>query len=145
MKGFLLTCLGVLTLAPAAMAQADSSDSGTSNAAQVDSTSAIVQLVGDPLSTYAATKPPPGKKIDFNSNTVKSYRAQLAAGVNAFKSWLKANAPQANVTGKFDIALNAVSVDLNGTSLSTILTCPQVVSAQYETVFIQTRAILIWV
>jgi subtilisin family serine protease len=87
------------------------------------------------LSTYAATKPAPGKKIDFNSNTVKSYRAQLAAGVNAFKSWLQANAPKANVRGHFDVALNAVSVDLNGTSLSTIQTCPLIVSAQYERLY----------
>src|SRR5712691_842368 len=41
--------------------------------ATVDTTSVMVQLIGDPLSTYPATKPPPGKKIDFNSNTVKSY------------------------------------------------------------------------
>src|SRR3954452_25210194 len=35
-----------------------------------DKASAIVQLKGDPLSTYAKTKPPQGKKIDFDSSTV---------------------------------------------------------------------------
>lgn len=134
MKGFILTCLGLLTLTYTGFAQADSSDS-TSSSQQFDATSAIVQLQGAPLSTYAATKPPAGKKIDFNSNTVKSYRAQLAAGVNAFKAWLRTYAPKAKVTSQFDIALNAVSVDLNGTSLSTIQTCPLVVRAEYEAIY----------
>src|SRR6516225_928302 len=41
----------------------------------VDTSSAIVILKGDPLSTASSTKPPHGKKIDFNSDMVKSYRA----------------------------------------------------------------------
>jgi hypothetical protein len=44
----------------------------------VDTGSAIVKLNGDPLSTYVKTKPPHGKKIDFSSTTVTSYRAQLS-------------------------------------------------------------------
>jgi hypothetical protein len=44
-----------------------------------DTGSALVQLTGDPLSTSAKTKPPKGKKIDFDSTTVKSVRAQLSA------------------------------------------------------------------
>jgi len=107
------------------------SDGGTATPA-VDTGSAIVQLNGDSLSTYSKTKPPTGKKIDFSSTAVKSYRAQLSALRNDFKAWLKANAPAANVTGSFDIALNAVSVRLNGTQLSTIASAPQVTSAQYE-------------
>ena len=86
----------------------------------VDSSSAVVQLKGDPLSTYLATKPAPGKKIDFNGNTVKSYRAQLNAGRNEFKRWLRANAPRARVTHEYDVSLNAVAVELNGTPLATI-------------------------
>jgi hypothetical protein len=43
-----------------------------------------VQLNGDPLSTYTKTKPPQGKKIDFDNSTVKSYRAQLNALRNSF-------------------------------------------------------------
>src|SRR5512146_2492815 len=61
----------------------------------VDQSSALVQLKGDPLSTYVKTKPAQGKKIDFNSNTVKSYRALLSAQRNEFKTWLKKNAPKA--------------------------------------------------
>jgi hypothetical protein len=91
-----------------------------------------VQLNGDPLSTYVKTKPAPGKKIDFSSDTVKSYRAQLSALRNDLKQWLRANAPDAKVTGEYDIGLNAVAVQLNGTPLSTIASAPQVKSAQYE-------------
>jgi minor extracellular serine protease Vpr len=107
------------------------SDLGTA-APAVDTSSAIVQLNGDPLSTYVKTKPAPGKKIDFSSNTTKSYRAQLSALRNDFKQWLRANAPSAKVTGEYDIALNAVAVALNGTSLGTIATAPMVKGAQYE-------------
>ena len=32
----------------------------------VDTSSVVVQLKGDPLSTYSATKPAAGRKIDFN-------------------------------------------------------------------------------
>src|ERR687888_127899 len=49
------------------------------NGPSIDTTSVIVQLKGDPLSTNHTTKPLAGKKIDFNSNAVKTYRAQLAA------------------------------------------------------------------
>ena len=64
----------------------------------VDTSSALVQLKGDPLSTYVKTKPAQGKKIDFSNNTVKSYRAQLSAQRNDFKKWLQANAPKAKIT-----------------------------------------------
>ncbi len=100
--------------------------------ADADTGSAIVQLKGDPLSTYVKTKPAQGKKIDFNSNTVKSYRAQLSAERNDFKQWLQANAPKASVTGQFDIALNAVSVQLNGVTLDTLRSAPMVQGADYE-------------
>src|SRR6266850_1241962 len=79
------------------------SDGPTSRPGQ-DNNSAIVQLKGDPLSTSAKTKPPKGKKIDFDSSTVKSYRANLSALRNDFKTWLRANAPGAKVTGEFDIS-----------------------------------------
>jgi minor extracellular serine protease Vpr len=101
----------------------------------VDTLSAIVQLKGDPVSTYSATKPAPGKKIDFNSNSVKSYRAQLAALRNDFKQWLQANAPKAVITGQYDISLNAVAVKLNGTSLDTIAAAPMVKQVQYNALY----------
>ena len=100
-----------------------------------DNTSAIVQLKGDPLSTSPRTKPPHGRKIDFNSNSVRSYRAQLNARRNEFKRWLRANAPSAKVTSEYDVSLNAVAVQLNGTPLATIAAAPMVQSAEYNALY----------
>jgi minor extracellular serine protease Vpr len=101
----------------------------------VDNSSAIVQLKGNPISTNPSTKPPSGRKIDFNSNAVRSYRAQLNAGRNEFKRWLRANAPGARVTSEYDVSLNAVAVQLNGTPLATIKSAPMVQSAEYNALY----------
>src|SRR5947208_3529755 len=100
-----------------------------------DTSSAVVQLKGDPLSTYSATKPAPSKKIDFNSNTVKSYRAQLTGLRNDFRNWVRANAPNAKITSEYDISLNAVAVQLNGTSLEAIAGAPMVQQVQYNVLY----------
>src|SRR5436190_5599602 len=101
----------------------------------VDNTSAIVQLRGDPISTNPSTKPPHGRKIDFNGQAVRSYRAQLNQKRNEFKRWLRTNAPSARVTGEYDVALNAVAVQLNGTPLATIAAAPMVQSAEYNALY----------
>src|SRR5438094_6071677 len=101
----------------------------------VDKGSVIVQLKGDPLSKDSSTKPASGKKIDFNSTPVKSYRAQLSARRNDFKQWLHTYAPKAKVTSEYDISLNAVAVQLNGTSLATIKSAPMVQSVQYNALY----------
>jgi minor extracellular serine protease Vpr len=120
--------------APSVRGSAD----GAAPRAQVDRSSVLVQLVGEPLSTDSRTKPQHGKKIDFDNATVKSVRARLSAERNEFRQWLKQNAPRARVTGHFDIALNAVSVKLNGESISTILKSNLVVTAQYENLYYPT-------
>jgi minor extracellular serine protease Vpr len=101
----------------------------------VDRLSAIVQLKGDPLSIHSATKPAHGKKIDFNSYAVRSHRAQLSARRNEFRRWLRANAPRARVTSEYDISLNAVAVQLNGTPLETIARAPMVERAEYNVLY----------
>src|SRR5262249_22216462 len=101
----------------------------------VDRSSAIVQLKGNPLTTHSATKPAAGKKIDFKGNAVRSYRAQLAAGRNEFRRWLRANAPKAKITSEYDVSLNAVAVELNGTPLETIAAAPMVERAEYNAVY----------
>src|SRR6184192_2901372 len=101
----------------------------------VDRASAIVQLKDDPLSTYPATRPAHGRKIDFNSNALRSYRAQLSARRNEFRNWLRANASRARITSEYDISLNAVAVQLNGTSLTTIAAAPMVQSAEYNALY----------
>ena len=101
----------------------------------VDRSSAIVQLKGNPLSTHPGTKPAPGRKIDFNSNALGSYRAQLSAKRNDFKQWLRANAPRAKITSQYDISLNAVAVQLNGTPLERIAAAPMVAQARYNALY----------
>jgi subtilisin family serine protease len=101
----------------------------------VDNSSAVVQLKGNPISTNPSTKPPHGKKIDFNSNAVRSYRAQLNNLRNQFRQWLRANAPRAKITSEYDISLNAVAVQLNGTPLATIKAAPMVQSAEYNALY----------
>ena len=101
----------------------------------MDNTSAIVQLKGDPISTNPSTKPPHGRKIDFNGQAVRSYRAQLNQKRNEFKHWLRSNAPSARVTGEYDVSLNAVAVQLNGTPLARIAAAPMVQSAEYNVLY----------
>ncbi len=108
------------------------SDGAVTSVATVDTAYALVQLNGEPLSSYVKTKPGPGKKIDFNNTTTKSYRAKLSALRNSFKQWLQANAPKARITGSWDISLNAVGVKLNGTTLEKLRTSPQVKRAEYQ-------------
>src|SRR5436189_1065395 len=101
----------------------------------VDNMSAIVQLIGDPISTNSSTKPPHGRKIDFNGQAARSYRAKLTAKRNEFKSLLRSNAARAMVTSEYDVSLNAVAVQLNGTPLATIAAAPMVQSAEYNVLY----------
>ncbi len=101
----------------------------------IDTSSVIVQLKGDPLSTYSGTKPAHGAKINFSSNAVRSYRAQLKTGRDQFKQWLRSNAPGARIMSEYDLALNGVAVDLNGTALGTIAAAPMVQHVQYDTLY----------
>lgn len=123
--------VAALTVAGAAFAQ-PASDSPNASRPTQDTSSAIVQLAGDPLATSPKTAPPKGRKIDFNNGGVKAYRAQLSALRNDYKAWLKANVPQAKVTGEFDISLNAVAVQLNGATLAQVSATALVTTAQYE-------------
>lgn len=143
---FLVFAMLVISLASGGTAFAGGGGGGgnqsdaPNNAPRVDTQYALVQLSGDPLATYVQTKPPRGKKIDFNSSAVKSYRAQLSALRNDFKAWLRANAPKVKVTGEFDISLNAVSVKLNGTSLAKLASAPMVMRAEYQGLYYPTDA-----
>jgi hypothetical protein len=58
---------------PQSVPRSANSDDGPTNRRQsVDKTTALVQLLGDPLSTTARTMPPKGMKIDFDSRAVRS-------------------------------------------------------------------------
>jgi subtilisin family serine protease len=134
-----LLCSALLTAAAFAAAPSSNTDY-QSIKARVDSSSALVQLQGDPLATSARTKPAKGKKIDFNSSTVKSNRARLSALRNDFKAWLRANAPKVTVTGEYDISLNAVAVKLNGTPLNTLRAAPMVTRVELQGLYYPTAA-----
>jgi subtilisin family serine protease len=101
----------------------------------VDSTSALVQLAGDPLSVAARTAPANGRKVDFKSQAAANQRATLAANRNSFRSWLRQNAPAARITSEYDTSLNAVAVALNGTSLDLLRSAPNVTAAEYQGVY----------
>src|SRR5437764_14258665 len=101
----------------------------------LDKTSVIVQLKGDPVSKNSSTKLAQGKKIDFKSTPVKSYRAQLSALRNDFKQWLHTYAPNAKVTSEYDISLITVAVQLTGTSVETIKGAPMVQSVEYNALY----------
>ena len=136
---FAILALALATLAlPVLAVAAGGPGSDSATGPKADTGSALVQLNGAPLATYEKTKPPKGKKIDFSSNTVKAYRAQLNKLRNDFRQWLRANAPAAKVTGEFDIALNAVAVELNGTSLETLRSAPMVTRAELQGLYYPT-------
>ena len=120
-----------LWLPPLVAPAAGVSDAAPTRATE-DQGYALVQLNGDPLATYVKTKPAKGKKIDFSSSAVKSYRAQLSALRNSYKQWLRANAPKAKVTGEFDTSLNAVAVQLNGATLQQVSATPLVKAALHR-------------
>ena len=123
--------LALTIVGPVGAASPGQSDS-TKARPTIDKSIALVQLKGDPVTTYAKTKPTNAKKVNLNSTVTKAYRAQLSALRNEFKKWLKVNAPKAQVTGGWDIALNAVSVKLNGTSLDKLRTAPQAARVEYS-------------
>jgi subtilisin family serine protease len=104
----------------------------------LDSTSAVVGLSLAPLATDSKLAPAKGRKVDFNSSAAKSERANLVAQRNTFKQWLKSNAPKAQVTGEYDVAVNAVAVRLNGTALATLRTGPGVTSVGYQATYAPT-------
>lgn len=127
--------LGVIAFGVGGLPRPNASADSFYRGPDVDRASAIVQLKGDPLSIYPSTRPAHGRKIDFNSNAVRSYRAQLSAQRNEFRNWLRANASRARITSEYDVSLNAVAVQLNGTPLATIKAAPMVQSAEYNALY----------
>ena len=75
----------------ATAATAGTRSEGARTPVTVDNATALVVLKGEPLVSAEKTKPANGKKIDFSSNAVKSYRAQLSQLRNDFKQWLRPN------------------------------------------------------
>jgi minor extracellular serine protease Vpr len=131
----LMACLALAAPASAARPAAGDSTDATVNRAELTRQYALVQLKGAPLSTSAKTRPSGGKRINFSSETTKSYRAQLAAIRNEYKDWLRVNAPNARVSNEFDISIHVVAVRLNGHTLAQISGSSLVLTAQYERLY----------
>ena len=131
-------CAAVLALpapagaAPSAQAPANPNTDGRNASPDTDTTSALVILRGAPLATAPGTRNAKGR-VDSNRPETRNARAALAAQRNDFTQWVRANAPRAQVTGEFDLALQAVGVELNGTPLSVLRNYSGTVDAQYET------------
>jgi subtilisin family serine protease len=111
-------------------------DGGVATAqADVDTGSAIVRLQGDPISVSTKVNRSRKNRVDLDGAATKSVRAQLSAQRNEFKKWLQVNAPKVQITGSYDISLNAVAVKLNGTPLATVAAAPQAAGAQLQAVY----------
>ena len=67
--------LGVIAFGVGGSSRPNANADAFNRGPDVDNTSAVVQLKGDPLSTSPRTKPAHGRKIDFKNNAVRSYRA----------------------------------------------------------------------
>jgi minor extracellular serine protease Vpr len=130
-----MACLALAAPASAARPAAGDSTDATVNRAELTRQYALVQLKGAPLSTSAKTRPSGGKRINFSSETTKSYRVQLAAIRNQYKDWLRVNAPNARVSNEFDISIHVVAVRLNGHTLAQISGSSLVLTAQYERLY----------
>jgi subtilisin family serine protease len=134
------TALGIaaalsLAVAAALPGGAASPAATTAQRQVVDSGYALVQLSAAPLATSPKTRPTGGKTINLRSTAVRAHRATLAQQRNAFKTWLRASAPKARVTAEFDLALNAVGVKLNGTTLTKLRSAPGVRRVEKQGVF----------
>ena len=101
----------------------------------VDSAFALVQLSGAPLTASPRTKPKGSEKVNLRSAAVRNERAALARERNAFRSWLRSHAPAAKITKEFDLAVNAVGVELNGTSIATLRSAPGVTFVELQGTF----------
>ncbi len=100
----------------------------------VDHSSAIVRLSREPLATDVKAARKNGR-VDFTDQRTSNERALLAQQRNDFRQWLRTAAPDVHVTGQLDVALNAVTVRLNGTDLSTLSGGPGVVSVSYQAAY----------
>lgn len=116
------------------------STNGVAKGRTTDTRTALVQLVGDPLSVASSVDRGKGNRVNLNGNKTRAYRTKLSTQRNAFRDWLKVNAPKVSLGKSYDLAVHAVVVTLNGTSLATIAKSPLVRSVQYMGLYQKTDA-----
>ena len=124
--------LGVAGTLPAASAQRpDVRSDSTAARPTVDKSTVLVQLTRQPLATAVHKRNADGK-VNLSSYAAKQQRTALAAQREAFKSWLRDNAPKARIVGYHEVAVNAVTVRLRGESPATIRRAPQAAVVEYD-------------
>ena len=130
-----LTASNVLAVAPPASMDA------TTAGPDLDTSSAIVVLKGDPLSTYDGrirgyekTRPDRGK-LNPNSAAAKKYLGYLKLQHNEFQRWLQRNVPSAKITSEYFTVLNAVAVKLNGVAIGRLRENADVVTVEYNALY----------
>ena len=122
------------TVAQAAPSLDPSTDS-PSTGSRVLSDAVLVRFAGAPLATSGKVDRRSNDKVLLTGSRTKSVSASLAAQRNQFRQWLKSNAPKAKITSEYDFMLNAVAVQLNGTSASTLTSGPGVVEVTRQATY----------
>lgn len=103
---------------------------------------AVVAFSDAPTASYnggtnglKATKPARGAKLDPDSPAVRAYVRHLENQHANFRSFLRRNAPGAEVVDSTTLVLNAVTVKLNGASLQSLARGPKVRAVDYSTLY----------
>lgn len=94
----------------------------------------IVELQGQPLASYdgresgfRATRPQPGRRINLKSPAAQAYARHLQEKRQAFKDWLGASLPKAEVLQEFGVVLNGLAIRrLNGHTAKELARGPNV-------------------
>ncbi len=77
------------------------------------------------IAGYLATKPGNGHKLDLTSAAVVSYEAYLGNEHANYRSWLKKNAPSAEILSEYLITFNGFAVLLHGASAKALMNGPR--------------------
>ena len=74
---------------------------------------------------YVATRPGNGHKLDLSSAATVHYEAYLGNEHANYRSWLKKNAPQAEILGEYLITFNGFALLLHGASSNALMNGPK--------------------
>ncbi|MDQ3485366.1 MAG: S8 family serine peptidase, partial [Actinomycetota bacterium] len=136
-----LACVAALTVGvagPATIASASRPSSNSdSRAAQpaLDKQTALVQLSKQPVLIRARAASKTDGRVNLTSAAANQQRKALSDERAEFRSWLGKNAPDARIIGHHDLAVNAVTVRLRGTSLASLRNAPQARTVQYQRLY----------
>lgn len=109
------------------------SDVAAAGSQQVDRSSVVVQLSGEPLATSRAVARGRDGRVDLGDQRTRTARASLVRQRDELRAWLRDQVPEAEITGVYDYALNAVAIELNGVGIQTLRAAPGVRQVQYQT------------